>query len=257
MKKSVWITTLQENDPGAAALARKLGTYGLACYGQTWDKGPGKMPWLLVRAGLASVKASVWVIAAGEDGLDDGELRYGLSLAALGLQNDLPALPIIVLHNTPGLVIDSLPGPLAGAKVMASGDHALGAKLTAAVHGTAKKAPKEYRLDVLGDPHIGVWLETGPVSGEWKGAFFGVKGGDVLFQAVGPRGTLPERTVLEQAMRGMKIEHRGEEYTAWAVHNPLNDQTSHFVKILGPCETVLFGEMSGGDSAEAFVIPLR
>jgi hypothetical protein len=134
----------------------------------------------------------------------------------------------------------------------------LGPKLVARAH-TQPGAPAapDYRLDVYGHEHIGQWFEVGPRSGSWNGAMFAVCGAEILIHAVGPGGKLPEKSVLNFPTRDMKLELKGNEYTAWAVLNPIDAETSYFVKVEGTPDAVLFGPNSEEENAELFVLSLK
>ena len=86
---------------------------------------------------------------------------------------------------------------------------------------------------------------------------FGVTVADITFQAVGPSGSLPTKTVLNYPMQGLKLEMGGKEYTAWATQNELNSETSYYVKVDGFPESILFGPYSPEEEADVFVIRLK
>jgi hypothetical protein len=53
------------------------------------------------------------------------------------------------------------------------------------------------------------------------------------------------------------LELGDREYTAWAVQNELDLQSSYFVKVEGFPETVIFGSYSEEEEAELFVVQLK
>jgi len=57
--------------------------------------------------------------------------------------------------------------------------------------------------------------------------------------------------------RGLKLSLGEQEYTAWAVKNPLDSETSYFVKIEGAPGSILFGSFSEDDQTDLFVYHLK
>jgi hypothetical protein len=87
---------------------------------------------------------------------------------------------------------------------------------------------------------------------------FGVagEGAEINFQAVGPSGKLPEKTVLEFAQEGMKLQVGATEYTAWAVRNQVDAASAYYVRVKGCPESILFMPYAEGSDAEATLLRL-
>jgi len=86
---------------------------------------------------------------------------------------------------------------------------------------------------------------------------FGVAGGEVVFQAVGPAGGLPEKSVLNYPMQGLKLTLGDTEYTAWAAQNEITPETAYYVKVEGYPTSIVFGPYSNEESADVYVINLK
>jgi hypothetical protein len=147
--------------------------------------------------------------------------------------------------------------PLKGAEIMIASDTGLGAKLVAKVHSKAKPISSEYHMDIYGNDQIGQWFEARPTEATWPGVIFGISNGEIKFQAVGPTGSLPDKTELNYPMQGLKLQIGEKEYVAWATKNEINEETSYFAKIEGYPESVLFGPYSDDEDAEMFVVMLK
>lgn len=86
---------------------------------------------------------------------------------------------------------------------------------------------------------------------------FGVSGeGEIAHHLVGPKGQLPEKSVLEYATQGIKAEVGGVEYTAWSVQNKIGPNDSYYVKVEGHPSKLMFGGHPGTDQAEVTIIDL-
>jgi hypothetical protein len=112
-------------------------------------------------------------------------------------------------------------------------------------------------LDIIANERIGQWFEVRPTQSTWPGVMFGVAGAKILFHAVGPKGQLPSKTVLNYPMEGLKLEMGEKEYIAWATQNELNAETSYYVKVEGFPDSILFGPYSSEESADVFTLKLK
>jgi hypothetical protein len=112
-------------------------------------------------------------------------------------------------------------------------------------------------MDVYANTQIGQWIEIGPQNASWKGAMLGVCGGEITAHAVGPKGTLPSKTVLNYPMKGMKVSLVETEYLVWAVQNEVNTDASYFAKVEGFPESMIFGPYASEDEAEVYVLKLK
>jgi len=258
--KKIWLSSLEHDEKRVKELISQLKTYGLEASGHFWEKEPDKLSWMAVREELVKPEIAMWVIAGSEETLKNEDVRYGLSLLTIMLQAARGiAFPVVVLQTEGNPVSpEGLPTPLKGVDVMSAAGGAFGAKLVAKVHGGGKKdMPVDYRMDLYGNEQIGQWFEVGPKEGVWPGAMFAVEGADISFHGVGPKGSLPSKSVLNYPMEGLKLELGGRDYTAWAVQNDLDAETSYFVKVKGFPSSVLFGAYSEEESADVYHLELK
>jgi len=258
--KKIWMSSLDHDEKRVKELISQFKTYGLEVSGHFWEKDPEKLSWMGVREELVKPEITMWVIAGPEEMFRDKDTRYGLSLLAVMLQAARGiAFPVVVLQTKGNPISPAeLPTSLKGVEVMSAAGGAFGAKLVAKVHGGGKPdVAADYRLDLYGNAHIGQWFEVGPRTGTWPGGMFAVEGAEITFHGVGPKGSLPKKAVLNYPMEGLKLSLGGKDYTAWAVQNPLDEETSYFLRVKGFPESVLFGPYSEQEAADVFVVELK
>lgn len=254
--KKVWITSLVKDEAQVASLLGLAKRYGLDANGHFWVDDLEHMAWMAPRENLFEPECSLWVIMGSEKDMEKESVRYGLGLLAFAVQAKKGLGFHILWLGTEGEVdAEKLPTPLKGVVVMSASDASLGAKLVARANTPAPKIDTEYRLDIRANPGVGVWLEIGPGKGhEWNGALLGVNGGEIDAHGVGDAGNLPQRTVLEYQMQGLKLKLGDEEYTAWAVQNKLDEDSSYYARIKDRPKSILFGPYAQAEEAEVHVI---
>jgi hypothetical protein len=256
--KTVWMTALMKDEELVKKTFSQMKTYGVEVKGHFWEDDLEKMAWIGPREEMLKPEVSLWAIAATPDTLALPTIRYGLSLLAITVQakrgNAFPIMLLIPGDRMPA--VETLPMPLKTADLLSVTDPGLGAKLVAKIHTPVKEMPSEYRLDVYGNQQIGQWFEVGPMGVSWQGCLFGVSGGEILFHGVGPKGSLPSRSVLNYPMKGLKLDLGGREYNAWAVRNELGANDSYFIKVKGSPDSILFGPYSEQEDAEVFTIKI-
>ena len=258
--KNVWITALAENQPRAAVISTHLKQYGLQCQRHFWQDAPEKLVWRAALNGLLEAKGDVWVILADDVEIAKPSVRYGLSLMATALRQAKGAgFQIVLLWNSPAPQLEKLPQLLQQATVVEEAAASWAAKIVAKANMAGKAAALDYRLDIQGDERLGQWFEIGPREGLWRGVVLGVHGGgaEINFQAVGPQGVLPEKTTLEFAQQGLKIQAGSREFTAWAVRNEVSSDTSYFARIKGCPEAILFMPYADDADVSATVLGLK
>jgi hypothetical protein len=258
--KKVWVTSMGSSEDPVKKLMAQLKTYGLEASGHFWEDDLEKIAWMKARGELVDEKVALWAILGSDEDLKNSQFRYGLSLLTITLQAQRGLdFPIVILQTEGEPVLpDSLPTPLKGVDVLSASGTAFGAKLVAQVHRPPKtETSAEYRLDLYGNEQIGQWFEVGPKGGSWPGGIFAVSDAEIAFHGVGPKGSLPDKSVLNYPMEGMKLNLGEKEYTAWAVQNELDADTSYFVKVKGFPDSILFGAYSNEEDAEAFVVRLK
>lgn len=254
------ITTLGVDATQLAAIGATLKRYGLDPVGAPWAATAdevAQVAWRPLADALVARRPALWLIVADADALAAPHVRYALSLMARTLRAELGArLPVAVLGAGAG----DLPPVLADAQLLAP-DASWPAKLVAAVH-RPRVADTADRLAVHGNEQLGQWLELAPAQGTWPGLVFGVAGADasIDFQAVGPSGGLPERSVLAHAQQGLQLDAGTRRFTAWALRNPVGQTdagpVSYYVRVRGCPEALLWMPYTETDDGDATVLAL-
>ena len=260
MKKVVWITVLnkEKHEEIAKKLYQTVSQYGLGAAGHFWQDALEQMAWSTPREDLVKKETSLWIIVGSQEDFSNERIRYGLSLLTIGVHSQKGhGFPIIIAVTDGEIKTDDLPTPLKGADVLPAAGATLGPKITAKANMPVKKVPTDYRLDIYGVQGIGQWFEIGPEEGDWSGVMFGTAGGEISAHGVGPMQKLPERSVLEYPMKGLKLQLGDNEYTAWAVKNTLTSNDSYYLRVNDYPSSLVFGPMSEGDDADVYVINLK
>jgi hypothetical protein len=258
--KKVWLSSLVHSEETVQKLMAQLKTYGLEASGHFWEDDLKKMAWIKPRGELVNSQVVLWGILGSDKDFQNPSFRYGLSVLTITVQAQRGLdFPIVVLQTEGDqMSSETLTTPLKGADVLMASSATLGAKLVAKVHSGSKQAiASDYRLDLYGNEHIGQWFEVGPQTGSWSGGMFAVADGEIAFHGVGPKGSLPEKSVLNYPVEGLKLNLSDKAYTAWAVQNALDPDTSYFVKVKGSPDSILFGPYSQEEDAEVFVVALK
>jgi hypothetical protein len=257
--KTVWVTALAKDEARVKAVMGELKKYGLASDGHFWIDNLEKMAWLGARDGMKQAKAAVWLVLSSEKELAMQSVRYGLSMMALAAYAaNGPGFPVALLAKGKETIAPaSLPSPLRTAALLSESTPAWQAKLVALASKPVTAAPQEFRLDIYGDPNLGQWFEVGPGQGNWEGTMFGVTGAEINFHAVGPKGRLPERTVLEYEQKGLELTLGEKKFTAWAVKNKLDAGQSYFVRVKGQPDSLLFSQYAEGQEADVHTVHLK
>jgi hypothetical protein len=260
MMKKVWLSSLVKSEAVVKKVMAQLKTYGLEAHGHFWEDDLEKVAWIKPRGELLDAKVILWAILGSEEDFRNPAFRYGLSLLAVTVQAQRGlGFPIVVLQTEGETIAPvTLTTPLKGVDVLSCSGAAWAAKLVAKAHGGGTAGmSSEYRLDLYGNEHIGQWFEVGPANGSWSGGMFAVADAEIAFHGVGPKGVLPNRSVLNYPVEGLKLNLGEKEYTAWAVQNELDRDTSYFVKVKGFPTSILFGPYSNDQDAEMFVMALK
>lgn len=254
------MTSLGRSEELVKKLMAQLKTYGFEVNGHFWEDDLEKVAWMKVRQELIDSKVVLWAILASDKELQAPAIRYGLSLLNITVQAQRGLdFPVVILQ-TEGQPIssDSLTTPLKGVDILSASSSTLGAKLVAKAHSAPKgETASDYRLDLYGNAQIGQWFEVGPRDASWPGGMFAVSDAEIAFHGVGPKGSLPSQSVLNYPMEGLKLNLGEKEYTAWAVQNEMNHETSYFVKVKGFPDSILFGPYSSEEDAEVYVVGLK
>lgn len=258
MKKKIWLTSLEGSQETVQKIMGGLKKYGLEIEGHFWEDDLEKMAWCNPRRELIDENVKMWVLHASAESLAKQSVRYGLSMLALTVQAQKGVgFPIVVVRaGTTPVDAATLPERFNNCVVYQGEASAYGAKIVAALHKPVAKTVLPYRIDVYGIPQIGQWFEIGPAEKDWQGVIFATTGETIKMHAVGPSGQLPEKSVLNYAQQGLKIDMGERSFDGWAVQNVLDTDTSYFVKVEGAPEAVMFCPYSQEDEAEAYVIRL-
>jgi hypothetical protein len=259
--KKVWVTWMPtgEGAPGPDAVLGALGAAGMELGGAPWVDDLQKMAWYeLGSALLEADKADLWLVAGRGKEFGSESNRYGLSLvAAMVGEGRGSGFPIFFLGLDQPLDPDAMPTLLGAHRFLSAADSGWPAKVATAFLKPARPAPFDFRIGAVGHPIIGQWIEVGPREGEWAGAMFGVSGeGKITHHMVGPKGQLPDKSVLEYATEGIRAEAGGAEFTAWSVQNRIGPGDSYYVKVEGHPRSLLFGGHPGTDQAEVTILKL-
>ena len=252
---TLWITALAKDQARVQLVSQHLKRYGLDVAGHFWTDDLEKFAWFEACEEMIKQRATAWLIVSSEAEIATASIRYGLSALALVVGGRHGADFPIALMGTPGAA--ALPTPLAGALQITEATPSWQAKLVALANRQRKPSAAPYRINLYANTQFGQWFEVGPATGSWAGAMFGVQGGGVIdFHAVGPKGVLPEKTVLNFAQKDMKLALGDKEYVAWAVQNEIGADQSYYVRVKGAPGSILFSPLAQGDDAEAFVLAL-
>ena len=257
--KALCLTSLTSSQDVVKDFISRTKPYGLEVTGHFWIDDLQKMAWIGPRDMLVDAKTALWGILGSKQDFEKPEIRYGLSLLALSAaaQKQSPLNILILQEGEEAITAGDLPTPLKGADVRSLSDSGLGAKLVAKIHQPQSPSAEEYFIDIHGNEHIGQWFEIRPTDGSWPGAMFGAAGGEIVFQAVGPAGGLPEKSVLNYPSQGLQLSLGDTEYTAWALQNEINPETAYYAKVDGHPSSIIFGPFSTEASADVYVMNLK
>lgn len=258
MGKKIWTTMLEKDEAKGRALFEAVHRYGMAAGGHFWTDDLDKMQWAGAFSELAKPDTALWLVKGTAASFAAPSVRYGLSMLALMVQALKGyGFPVVLVCEGAPLMPDTLPTPFKGA-ILAADDASLMAKLVAKANTPQPAVEPGYRLDIHPLPGVGQWFEVGPAVGHaWKGVLFGADGAEVDAHGVGPRGTVPERAVLEYPMKGVRFTLGERTFDAWAVQNGLDENASYYVRVKGSPQAVAFGELPEGDEGEMFVVGLK
>ncbi len=255
--KQIWLSSLDKDEALVQDLQNKLKPYGLKTAGHFWVDDLKQAAW---RSPVEKIlQHDLWLIVYSEGELLKPSVRYGLSLTALAVHGIKgPSFPIVIAGRKAPPKVESLPTPFQSATVLGVSQAALPAKLTALVNRKSEEKNADYRLSLHPLPH-GLCFEIFPQGSAWSGVLFGIVEGEgtLCAQAVGAPGKLPEKTVLEFPMTGVKL-NRGEiNYDAVAVKNKIDTQNAYYVLVQGEPSKILFGPFPDSEVAESDFYALR
>lgn len=266
MDKCAWIINLGQDDASGLQVAAQLSAYGLKPRGQRWPKGEDKA-WMASAEEAAHQNASVVILLGTPEELGDPATRRELSLFRLALQTNKGG-PVNGMALQPGA---GTAGTAAETSSQADSNRVslLADWLVPAASGWAAKAVARahapvaprwpVRLGMHAHERLGAWLEVHPSPGhEAEGACVGVsgEGASINFHAVGEAGALPERSVNEYELQGLKFDIGGLAFDAWALQNRIGEGQSYFVRVDGLPDYLAVGTLPGGQLEEVHVLSL-
>lgn len=261
-RKKVWLTWMPA-DAGShnpQVVVQLLGQYGFEVTGGIWVDDLPHLQWLTLGAELLdAAKADLWLIAGDAKSFTTPSHRYALSLLTATVREGRgDGFPIMCLGLDVLPNMEHMPTLMRPLQCLIVTDQSWPAKLVAAAFHPAKAKWADVRLSVWANPLFGQWFEIGSREEHWAGAMFGVTAeGTITHHAVGPKGQVPERTILEYPVEGMQAQVRETTFTAWSVQNALGPDDSYYVKVEGFPAMVIVGGHPGTDQAEVTVIELK
>lgn len=251
-----WIITLGPEEAPARAVAAQLVAYGLVPKGRPWPNHEGQ--WVAEAQAAAEANAAVIIVTGDVRLYNDPGIRRQLALFRLSLQTlrQRPVNGLILAGSVTVPPVSGKTGVLDDWQVIT--DERWVAKAVARAH--APVAPAwPFTLGVHARERLGVWLETHPSPGQAaQGALLGVSGNHagISFHAVGPLGTLPQHSVNEYELKGLKFEAAGLPYEAWGLQNTLPPGNSYFVRIEGEPDMLAIGTLPDGEPDHVHLIRL-
>jgi len=260
-QRKVWLSWVAQDtckaDPNTSMAALKKN--GLLPQGTRWIDDVAKAAWAELLPTLSDAQQTdAWVIALDRASFDKVSVRYGLSvLAATVRERRGAAYPIVVLGIDFTPTQEQLPTFLRAGPIYSSTDSGWPAKLVASFFKKGEGVAQEFRFSVYASQYTGQWFEIGPKTEAWNGVMFGVSGDvKITHHAVGPKGALPERAVLEYATKDIKAKVGDTDFTVWSVQNHVTAEQSYFLKVDGCPAKVVLGGHPGSENAEVYLIDL-
>lgn len=256
--KCAWIINLGSNDAPAQAAAMQLAQYGLTPKGQRWPTD-NENAWMTSAQEAAEANAAIVILIGSAQELSSEKNQRDLALFRLSLQTlqhkAVNGLALVSGEPLPGNAPERA-GLLTDWLFPA--DARWPARAVARAH--APVAPKwPARLGLYAQERLGVWLEVHPAPNETSaGALVGVSGNDasISFHATGPAGSLPERSVNEYEIQGLKFDIGNLAFDAWGLQNTLTPEQSYYVRIEGKPNYLAVGALPEGQLEEVHVISL-
>ena len=260
-QRKVWLSWVVQDttrsDPNASMAALKKN--GLLPQGHRWIDDVPKAAWAELLAPLSDAQQTdAWIVALDRASLEQASVRYGLSVLAATLRERRgAAYPIVVLGIDFTPAQEQLPMFLRNGPFYSNTDSGWPAKLVASFFKKGESAVQEFRFSVYASQYTGQWIEIGPTTDPWNGVMLGVSGqAKITHHAVGPKGALPERTVLEYATKDIQAQVGDTNFIVWSVQNHVTVDQSYFLKVEGCPAKVVLGGHPGAENAEVFVVSL-
>jgi hypothetical protein len=186
--------------------------------------------WTQLLPVLDDPAVQAWVFAGHPADFDDALLSQ-ISMLTLGLTREAPPMTAFVLLGSGEE--PALP-ELLGHIRMFYGNTGFAAKLAALRSRPRAPLPLPFHARAHLDPLIGQWLEIGPTEGElWQGFTAGTTGADITAFGVGPRGAVPQKSVLHYPVSGIRGDWDGQEFSACAAKNDIGEDAACYLCLEG------------------------
>lgn len=261
-KKKVWLTWMPRGE-GATGPEQTLGLlnqYGFEVSGDHWVDDLNRMAWTELAEQLLDPSGpDLWIIAGCRADFESHHSRYGLSLIAAMVEEERKTSWqgfCLGIDFVPEKI--ALPTLLRSFQCLSGLDSGWPPKLVASVFkGDTVGVDKDFRFNVIAHPMLGQWFEVGPLGESWNGVMLGVASeSKITHHAIGARGQLPEKSVLEYPAEGIQAKLGEEEYSAWSVQNRIEPDQSYYVKVEGFPRSLIIGAHPGEDNAEVVCLEL-
>ena len=195
-----------------------------------------QLGWTQLLPLLDDTAVQAWVISGKPAEFTD-ELLSQISLLTLALTRPAPPLTAFVL--TGGGAEPAVAETLAHIK-MFQGNTTFAAKLMAARLKPKPSVARPFHMAAHLDPLLGQWLEIGPEAGAvWNGFMAGVISAEVVAFGVGPRGQVPQKSVLRYPQCGIKGNWGEKAFTACAAGNEVDENSACYLRLEG-CPQAIF-----------------
>jgi len=207
--------------------------------------------WTQLLPVLDDAAVQAWVFSGKPAEFTD-ELLSEISFLTLALTRPAPPLTAFVFTGSgeEPVVADTL----AHIK-MFQGNASFAAKLMAARLKPQATLPRPFHVVAHVDPLIGQWLEIGPTANDiWQGFMAGVLNGEVIAFGVGPRGQLPQKSVLRYPQCGIKGNWGDQAFTACAARNEIDGNTACYMRVEG-CPQAIFVTSPPEEDASPTIAP--
>lgn len=258
-QKCAWIINFGADDTPAQVAAAQLSTYGLPAEGQKWPKGEDNA-WMNSAQEAAQRNASVVILVGPASELDPAtRAELALFRLALHTHRGAPVNAVSLLAGAPDSASTSNGHTGILDDWLVPADARWPAKAVARAH--APVAPSwPVRLGMHAHERLGAWLEVHPLPGQASsGVCVGVagEGAAIDFHAVGPMGTLPERSVNEYELQGLKFDIGALAFEAWALQNTIAPDQSYYVRIAGRPSHLAISSLPEGELGDVHIVSVE
>jgi len=254
--KKILLTLFDEKSQDVGAnIISQLKKYGLDVNAHLYIDDTKHLSFIHIKNELLSSDISLWAIVFDEK-IYEPSVSYAFSLLSIYCQTTINCPIVFLYKDDTSILFDKLTTSLSLIDNISLLPN-FGSKLVAKIYKN-KPSAIDYRLNFWGNEQIGQWLEIGPTNVEWNGTMFGINKGRILFQAVGKKGGLPKKSILNYPIQDMTFNIGSTEYSGWALQNTISLDCSYFVKVDGFPDSMVFSPFSGtDDNFDVYSIELK